>query len=170
MTSHDATEAIRLATELGLTIAVAESLTGGDVCSALVESPGSSAVLRGGVVAYAVEIKSSVLGVPAELLTAHGPVSAEVAIAMATGAREALQADIAVSTTGAAGPEPHGGKPPGTAFVGIDVGDGAPRAVALQVEGAREAVRAAVCRAALSELADALMARSQHRAAFGEQA
>lgn len=160
MTSPEARRVIELATGLGVTLAVAESLTGGDLCGALVAVPGASQVLRGGVVAYAEDVKTSLLGVPGAVLAEHGPVSAEVSLAMARGVRERLGADIGIGTTGAAGPEPHGGQAPGTAFVAIAVGDGAPRAVKLHLDGTREAVRAAVCEAALRELADTLSARS----------
>ena len=82
-----AREAIRLLIAAGQTVAVAESLTGGLVAAALTSVPGSSAVFRGGIVAYATELKTALLGVPAELLARHGPVHAEVAAAMAAGVR-----------------------------------------------------------------------------------
>jgi nicotinamide-nucleotide amidase len=88
----------------GLTLATAESCTGGLVAARLTSIPGSSDVVLGGVVAYADEVKARELGVPAALLAEHGAVSAEVAEAMARGARERLGADIAVSVTGVAGP------------------------------------------------------------------
>jgi nicotinamide-nucleotide amidase len=88
----------------GLTLATAESCTGGLVAARLTSIPGSSDVVLGGVVAYANEVKAQELGVPAALLAEHGAVSAEVAEAMARGARERLGADIAVSVTGVAGP------------------------------------------------------------------
>ncbi|MGZ4385468.1 MAG: competence/damage-inducible protein A [Gaiellaceae bacterium] len=90
--------------ERGLTLATAESCTGGMVASRLTSVPGSSEVFRGGVVAYADAIKRSLLAVPAETLLGHGAVSEQTAAAMAEGARSALQADVAVSVTGIAGP------------------------------------------------------------------
>jgi nicotinamide-nucleotide amidase len=93
----------------GLTLATAESCTGGLVAARLTSVPGSSEVVLGGIVAYADEVKRAELGVPAELIAAHGAVSAEVAAAMAHGARERLGADVAVSVTGIAGP--GGGTP-----------------------------------------------------------
>jgi nicotinamide-nucleotide amidase len=93
----------------GLTLATAESCTGGLVAARLTSVPGSSDVVLGGVVAYADGVKRAELGVPAELITEHGAVSAEVAAAMARGARRRLGADIAVSVTGIAGP--GGGSP-----------------------------------------------------------
>jgi nicotinamide-nucleotide amidase len=93
----------------GWTLATAESCTGGLVAARLTSVPGSSAVVRGGVVAYANDVKMRELGVPVSLLEAHGAVSAEVAEAMAHGARERLGVDVAVSVTGIAGPD--GGTP-----------------------------------------------------------
>ncbi len=102
----------------GLTVATAESCTGGLVAHLLTEVPGSSAYVRGGLVAYADEVKRTVLGVPADVLVAHGAVSAQVAVAMAEGARDRLGADLGVGVTGIAGPD--GGseaKPVGLVYV-----------------------------------------------------
>jgi len=93
----------------GLTLATAESCTGGLVAARLTAVPGSSDVFRGSVVAYADDVKERELAVPAELLAAHGAVSAEVAAAMAAGVRQRLGTDVAVSVTGVAGP--GGGTP-----------------------------------------------------------
>jgi len=113
----------------GLTVAVAESLTGGDLVSALVSVPGASNALRGGVVAYATPIKQSVLAVDAELLAAHGAVHPEVAAQMAEGVRQALPAegmpaDVGVATTGVAGPDPQDGQPVGTVHVAVAMAGG----------------------------------------------
>ena len=89
----------------GLTVATAESCTGGLVAHAITEVPGSSAHFRGGVVAYSNAVKESELHVPAEVLRAHGAVSAQVARAMAEGARAAIGTDFAVAVTGVAGPD-----------------------------------------------------------------
>jgi nicotinamide-nucleotide amidase len=110
----------------GLTLATAESCTGGLVAHVLTEVPGSSAYLRGGVVAYADEVKRALLGVPAEVLAAHGAVSAQVAVAMAQGAMALLGTDLGVAVTGVAGPD--GGseaKPVGLVYVAV-AGDGLP--------------------------------------------
>jgi nicotinamide-nucleotide amidase len=96
---------LALCRERGWTLGTAESCTGGLVAARLTGIPGSSDVFRGGVVAYGNEVKEGELGVPAELLAAHGAVSPEVAAAMAQGARERLGLDVAVSVTGIAGPD-----------------------------------------------------------------
>lgn len=103
--------------ENGLTIAAAESLTGGLLSATLTEIAGSSAVFRGGVVAYATELKTELLGVDAQLISDRGVVSAEVAESMASGVVRRLTADIGVSTTGVAGPAEQDGIPVGTVFV-----------------------------------------------------
>jgi nicotinamide-nucleotide amidase len=103
-----------------LTLATAESCTGGLVAHLLTEVPGSSGCVRGGIVAYADEVKRDVLGVSNEALAAHGAVSAQVAMAMAEGARAMLGTDVAVAVTGIAGP--GGGtpaKPVGLAYLAV---------------------------------------------------
>lgn len=110
---------VALLADAGRTVAVAESLTGGGVLDALVAVPGASACLRGGVVAYATDLKASLLGVPADLLAAGGPVQAEVARAMARGVRDRLGADYGLATTGVAGPDPQDGRPPGEWYVAV---------------------------------------------------
>jgi len=144
----------------GLTVAVAESLTGGLVVAELVSVPGASAVVRGGVVAYQTPLKHSLLGVDAGLLAEHGPVHPDVAAAMATGVRERLavagrRADVGLSTTGVAGPDGQDGHAPGTVFVGLAVGD---RVVVrpLRLAGDRAAVRAATVTECLAGLLDLL--------------
>ncbi len=108
----------------GLTVATAESCTGGLVAHLITEVPGSSGYFRGGVVAYSDEVKASLLGVPGEALSKHGAVSAQVAVAMAEGARARLAADLAASVTGVAGPD--GGsdaKPVGLVYVAVAGGE-----------------------------------------------
>lgn len=110
--------------ERGLTVATAESCTGGLVAHRLTNVPGSSAYVRGGVVAYANDAKQRLLGVASTTLASHGAVSEEAAAEMAAGARQSLGADIAVSTTGIAGPD--GGtpeKPVGTVCLGLSSAD-----------------------------------------------
>ncbi len=111
---------LRMLAERRRTLATAESVTAGLVAHRIAQVPGASNWLRGGIVAYTNEIKTKLLGVPAALLAEHGAVSAPVAEAMALGARERFGTDLAVSTTGLAGPggaEP--GKPVGLVYVGL---------------------------------------------------
>ncbi len=107
----------------GQTVAVAESLTGGLVAAALTDVPGASAAFRGGVVAYATELKAQLLGVDAVMLRRHGAVYPQVAAAMAQGVRARLGATYGVATTGVAGPEPSDGQPVGTAHIAVSVAD-----------------------------------------------
>ncbi len=147
-------------TAAGLTVAVAESLTGGSVIAELVRVPGASATVRGGVVAYATELKHSLLGVPAELLSLHGPVHADVAVAMAEGARlaaavEGHPADLGLATTGVAGPDPQDGAPVGLVFVAV--ADAAGTIVREHhFAGDRSAIRAQTVDAALMLLSERL--------------
>jgi nicotinamide-nucleotide amidase len=115
----DAQDAVRLLAAAGSTLAVAESLTGGTVAAAVVAVPGASAVLRGGVVAYATDLKARLLDVPAALLAEHGAVHPDVAVAMAAGVRARLGATWGVATTGVAGPDPQDGRPPGEYHVAV---------------------------------------------------
>ena len=124
----------------GLTVATCESLTGGMICAALVDVPGASRVVRGGLITYQTDTKSLLAGVDAGLIETHGVVSAEVARAMAAGARDALHADIAVSATGMASPGEIGDPPAGTVFVGLASATGV-QAVELHLTGDRPAVR-----------------------------
>jgi PncC family amidohydrolase len=104
----------------GLTVALAESCTGGLVADAITDVPGSSAYFVGGIVAYADDAKARLLGVPTEVLAAHGAVSAQVARAMAEGVRERFGSSLAASVTGIAGPD--GGtaaKPVGLTYVAV---------------------------------------------------
>ncbi len=139
----------------GQTVGAAESLTGGLLCAALVSVPGASDVVRGAVVAYASDVKTHVLGVPDDVVAAHGTVAAETALAMAAAVRSRLAADWGVATTGVAGPDPVEGKPVGLAFVAVAGPDGA-RSERLHTAGDRAAVRAGTVHAALRLLRDAL--------------
>jgi len=157
-----AAEVLDLLRSQGRTLAVAESLTGGLLTDAFVAVPGASAVLLGGVVAYATPVKHTLLGVDAALLEREGPVDPEVARQMADGVRRAAQvagrpADVGVSTTGVAGPEAQGGEPPGTVWVGVAVGE---RLVArtATLPGDRAAVRRGAVDLALGALLEVLRA------------
>ena len=125
----------------GWTCATCESLTGGMIASALVDVPGASDVMRGGLVTYQTDTKTLLADVPAELIEQHGVVSAEVAKAMAWGVRRRLGVDVAVSATGLAGPD--GGtpeKPVGTVFIGVSRPRHT-RVIALQLSGSRSDIR-----------------------------
>ena len=150
-----AAEVIRMCRERGLTLATAESLTGGLVCGALTSVPGSSHVVRGAVVAYATDRKSAVLGVPAGLLAERGAVDGDVARAMAEGVRRVMVADVGLATTGVAGPDPQDGHPVGTVFVAVS-GPGLEVVERLTLSGDRAMVRAATVCAVLEHCRDAL--------------
>lgn len=133
----------------GLTIATAESCTGGLIAHVITEVPGSSAYLAGGIVAYSNAVKERELGVPPDVLAAHGAVSAQVALAMADGARTRLGTDLGVAVTGVAGPD--GGsaaKPVGLVYVAV-AGAGEPVVQRFtwagdRTENKRESVRVAL--------------------------
>lgn len=105
----------------GKSLVTAESCTGGGIGAALTSVPGSSRVYKGGVICYSNWVKENTLGVPSELLSRYGAVSAPVAGAMASGVRNLLQADISVSVTGLAGPDgDEFGREVGTVYIGCD--------------------------------------------------
>lgn len=134
VTMEQAVAAVLL--DRGLTLGVAESLTGGLIASRLVAVPGASTWFRGGVVAYDATVKYTVLGVP------EGPVVSEAAaIAMAAGARRVLGATIGLGITGVAGPDPQEGVAPGTAYVGLSVPGTGDLGRVLRVPGDRQRVR-----------------------------
>ena len=118
-----AASTVKALSSAGLRLATAESCTGGLIAKLITDIPGSSDVFSGGIVSYANEVKMSVLGVRAETLASHGAVSEKTALEMADGARHVCGADIAISTTGIAGP--GGGtpeKPVGTVWIAISHG------------------------------------------------
>jgi len=135
-----------LATD-GLTLGLAESLTGGLAASRLVNVPGASTWFRGSVVSYASDVKFAVLGVP------EGPVvSEEAALAMAEGAQRVLGADVGLSVTGVAGPTEQDGRPVGTVFVGLARPGHESQAVQFTVPGDRDRIRQYATIAALDYL------------------
>jgi nicotinamide-nucleotide amidase len=147
--------------ELGVTLATAESCTGGLVAARLTSVPGSSDVFRGAIVSYADDLKRAELEVPGELLERHGAVSPEVAEAMAAGARRRLGADVSVAVTGVAGP--GGGtpeKPVGLVYLHAQGPDGS-GARKLDLPGDRDAVRGRATVAAL-HLVRTLLSQSRH--------
>ncbi len=144
---------LRLLSDLGYTIGTAESMTGGLVSARLTDLPGSSAVVKGGLVAYDAELKHRLLGVDdtSELVTP------DTAVAMARGARDLLGVDVAIGVTGSAGPEPME-KPAGTVIIGVATPDDA-RARELRFSGDRERIRAYGTAAALHLTRLALIGR-----------
>lgn len=153
VTADATAELIAQLTARHLTIAVAESLTGGLLVAELVRIPGASVVVRGGIVAYDSGLKRSLLKVDSSVLNVHGPVHADVAKQMAVGVRTLLavnevRADIGVATTGVAGPGPDGGHPAGTVFIGLSKGTGS-WVVPLQLAGDRAEIRAETVRRAI---------------------
>ena len=147
--------------ERGVTVATAESCTGGLIAARITSVPGSSAVFLGGVVSYANAIKRDLLGVPQEVFERAGAVSAECAEAMAAGARARLKADVAVSVTGVAGPD--GGtpqKPVGLVYIGVAMEVGV-HVVCCQFCGDREAVRTQSADRALALLLDVVSRRPE---------
>jgi nicotinamide-nucleotide amidase len=156
----DAERLVARLKELGWTIGVAESLTGGLLAAAVVAVPGASAVFRGGVVAYATDIKQNVLGVDATLLAAHGPVHPRVARQMAEGVRRALghgddAADVGIATTGIAGPVSPDGQPVGTVHLAVSTPLGS-RVESLVLSGDRDGIRTEATTLALRLAFDAL--------------
>ncbi|MFD6142956.1 CinA family protein [Promicromonospora sp. NPDC060271] len=155
----------------GWTIGVAESLTGGLVTAALVAVPGASRVLRGGVVAYATDLKAGLLGVDADLLAERGAVDEAVAAQMAAGIRAVTGADVGLATTGVAGPDPQDGQAPGVVFVAVST-PVASEVQRLDLDGDRSKVIADSVRGAL-ELAlllvsEARVKNSTHPTKFPE--
>jgi nicotinamide-nucleotide amidase len=159
----DATEAlIQELTARNLTIAVAESLTGGLLVAELIRIPGASEVVNGAVVSYNTELKRTLLGVDSSILNVHGPVHPDVAKQMAIGVRSHLavggrRAEVGVATTGVAGPFPQDGLRPGTVFIGLAKGTGS-WAIPLHLTGDRDAVRTETVRRAVDAVRD-LIAR-----------
>jgi PncC family amidohydrolase len=138
----------------GLRVAFAESCTGGRIGDALTDVAGSSEYVAGGIVAYEDRAKETLLGVPRDTLVGHGAVSAQVALAMAEGARTRLAADLAVAVTGIAGPGgATPGKPVGLTYVALAGPDGS-TVRRFAWDGDRDANKTATARAALELLLD----------------
>lgn len=158
-TADLAAEVHRALLSRGATIAVAESLTGGLLGGALTDLAGSSATFRGGVVAYATELKALLLGVDPDLLHRHGAVHPDVAAAMARGVAARLQATFGLATTGVAGPDAADGRAPGEVYVAL-AGPGVARdgssVLSLQLDGGRDDVRRETVRRALALAAEEL--------------
>jgi len=156
--SEEASAVIAQAVAKGISLAVAESLTGGAVAADLVSIPGASAVFRGGIVAYEPVIKHDLLGVDAAALASGGAVTALVATQMAEGVAKRLSSDFAVATTGVAGPDPEpvSGQKPGTVFIAVAGTALGTLVRELSLTGDRAEIRAKATRAALQALADGI--------------
>lgn len=144
-------ELIEAAVSAGLTVATAESLTGGMVAATLVQVPGASGMFQGGVIAYQNEVKVRLLGVSAELLATNGAVDPQVACAMALGVCSATGARVGISTTGVAGPEPHQGKNVGHVYIAVAL-DGEVQSYEYHFGGDREMIRVQAVQEAISLL------------------
>jgi nicotinamide-nucleotide amidase len=132
-------------------VATAESLTAGLLAATLAGVPGASVVLRGGLITYLEDTKISLAGVPPQVLEAVGPVAAPTARALAVGARQRCGATWGVGLTGVAGPEPHGGHPVGTVFLGL-AGPVDTDVVHLNLSGSRWDIRVAAVNEAIGRL------------------
>ena len=149
----------RLLRERGLSLALAESCTGGLLASRITDVPGSSAYFLGGIVAYAYEAKADLLGVAWDTLNTRGAVSRETVLEMAQGVRSRMKADLGLSVSGIAGPD--GGtpeKPVGTTWIGLAAEEGA-WAKIFQFAGDREGNKMSAAEAALSLLVDYLQGK-----------
>ncbi|WP_222865752.1 MULTISPECIES: CinA family protein [Aeromicrobium] len=151
MTVASASDVVAALRAAGQTVATAESLTGGLVCATLVDVPGASVVVRGGVIAYQPDLKTALLGVDADLIAREGTVDAAVAEQLALGACARLGATWGLGTTGVAGPGPAEGHRAGTVHVAVAGPDGV-RSRRLQLDGDRDEVRRAAVRAVLADL------------------
>ncbi|PAT02946.1 hypothetical protein CKJ81_00505 [Corynebacterium hadale] len=157
-------ELVALLIDAPATLAFCESLTAGLAAATVAQVPGASAVLRGGLVTYATDLKESLAGVPHAVLEANGPVSPVTARAMAEGARRVCGSDYGVALTGVAGPDPQDGHPVGEVWVGIA---GPRRSFALAaggtepLRGSRQDIREAAVGAALSALYNEVREQTQ---------
>lgn len=142
----------------GLTVAFCESLTAGLAAATLADTPGASAVLRGGLITYATDLKYSLAGVP----EGADPVDGDTAVAMARGARERCGADWGVALTGVAGPDPQDGHAVGEVWLGF-AGPGGVDKQRLQLSGDRREIREQAVNAAL----DGLRARVEQNGGVG---
>ena len=140
MASKQAAQVVRACVEAGVTLATAESLTAGLVAARIAEVPGCSAMLRGGVIAYATEVKAQVLGL--DQVSLEQVVSQAVASQLAQAATRVLGSDIGVGTTGVAGPDWLAGEPPGIVWIAVfDARSKVTLTSRLELKGDRAAIR-----------------------------
>ncbi|MGA5465169.1 CinA family protein [Mycobacterium sp. NPDC050041] len=156
--TDDARALVADLTVRGQSIATAESLTAGLLAATLAGVPGASVVLRGGLVTYVEDTKIALAGVPPQVLEAVGPVAAPTARALAVGARQRCGATWGVGLTGVAGPEPHGGHPVGTVFLGL-AGPVDTEVVQLSLSGSRWDIRVAAVNEAIGRLREIVEAQ-----------
>lgn len=167
VSTNVAAELVSEAGAAGLTVATAESLTAGLIAATVADIPGASAVLRGGLVVYATDLKHRLVGVDSGLLARRGPVDPTVAGQLALGAAQRCGADVGVGVTGVAGPDSQDGHPVGEVWIGVwspELDGGVPRVVALDdrwrsggtSDGAT--VRSAVRRATVTQALETLLA------------
>lgn len=158
-TEYEIARAVVIAAGIsGKTIATAESLTAGLVAATIASIPGASHVLRGGVIAYATDLKASALAVPQALLDKGGPIQAPVAGAMAVGARNWAAADFGIACTGVAGPDEQDDHPVGEVHVAVaGPTDGAVRTHSLTLAGDRDGIRHGTVLVVLGMVLDALL-------------
>jgi nicotinamide-nucleotide amidase len=168
MLRPNAASIVELARRSALTLGAAESLTGGAVSAAMTATAGASAAWRGAVVAYDADVKHAVLGVPLSIIDSEGVVSRDTALAMARGARSTLGVDVAVATTGVAGPESHGGRTAGTVVVAV-VGPLGSSVEEFHFSGGRPAVISQTVDAALRALFFAVGGLAPEQDGNGEQ-
>lgn len=150
--SEVAVRGLEMLTARDATVATAESLTCGLIAATLAQVPGASRVLRGGLAAYATDVKVGVLGVDQEIIDRYGVISAQCADAMAARARAVFRCDWAVASTGVAGPDSQEGHDVGTVYIAV-AGPHVVRTESLSLQGTREDIRVATVEAALLLLA-----------------
>ena len=160
MTQPDLLGLIALLRGMDASVATAESLTGGLVCSALVAVPGASDVVRGGIIAYTAAAKIDLLGVPADLILRYGTVDEHVAASMANAARRRFGSTYGLATTGVAGPDPSEDKPVGTVHVAIAGPEGTD-SCALWLTGDRDTIRNSTVDELLSRFVDRVREESR---------
>ncbi len=149
----------RMLREREQTVAVAESMTGGLLAAALTCTAGASATFRGGLVAYATDLKTRLVGVPERLLAEHGAVTPQVALELARGVRSRLSASWGIGVTGVAGPQTQDGKAVGTVFVSIvgpGLADGIETISELNLNGDRNTIRVQTVEQAVALMVGAL--------------
>jgi nicotinamide-nucleotide amidase len=153
---------VAAAVSANITVATAESLTGGMVAATLVQVPGASGMLQGGVIAYQNALKERLLGVSKSLLETRGAVDPAVACAMALGVCTAAASRVGISTTGVAGPEPHQGKEVGHVYIGVAL-DGEAQSYEYHFAGDRDLIRLQATQEAISLLEQVIKAAGEQK-------